>query len=240
LDDSRQIARDAVEELSLQAERAGEDPSIANASFLQSQFERALLAGDETQCRKVISSWYAIHGNMASVADDLMAPTFRTIGQLWACGRADVYQERRGCEISIRLIHELRRLILDPGSDAPLAMGGTCEGDNYQVANQLIEMIFREAGWRTISLGSGVPFSSMASAIEKYRPKIFWLSVSHVESEEAFLERFEPFSHGLPQGTMLVVGGRSLSESLRRRMQFSAHCDSMRQLSTLARSLIAQ
>ena len=239
LDDSRQIARDAIEELSLQAERSGEDPSIANASFLQSQFERALLAGDETQCRKVISSWYAIHGNMASVADDLMAPTFRVIGQMWACGRADVYQERRGCEISIRLIHELRRLILDPGNDAPLAMGGTCEGDNYQVANQLIEMIFREAGWRTISLGSGVPFSSMASAIEKYRPKIFWLSVSHVESEEAFLERFEPFSQGLPQGTMLVVGGRSLSESLRRRMQFSAHCDSMRQLSTLARSLIA-
>ncbi|MCY3005863.1 MAG: DNA-binding protein [Planctomycetota bacterium] len=240
LNDPLQLTRDAIAELSLQADRVGEDPSIANASFLQSQFERALLAGDETQCRKVISSWYAIHGNMASVADDLMVPTFQAIGQMWACGRADVYQERRGCEISIRLIHELRRLMLDPGDEAPLSMGGTCEGDNYQVANQLIEIIFREAGWRTISLGSGVPFSSMSCAAQKYRPKIFWLSVSHVESEDAFLERFEPFSQALPQGTMLVVGGRSLSQSLRRKMQFSAHCDSMRQLSTLARSLIAQ
>jgi len=239
LSDHRQLERDAIEELSIRAAGVGEDPSIANAPFLQSQFERALLAGDESQCRKVISSWYAIHGNMASVADDLMAPTFRVIGEMWECGRADVYQERRGCEISIRLIHELRRLIAEPMQDAPLAMGGTSQGDNYQVANQLIEMIFREAGWRTISLGSGVPFSSMASAIQKYRPKVYWLSVSHIESDEEFLDRFDEFSRSLPQGTMLVVGGRSLGESLRKRMQFSAYCDSMRQLSTLARSLIS-
>ena len=239
LEDQRQIQRDAIAELSNRADRVGEDPSIANAPFLQSQFERALLAGDEAQCRKVISSWYAIHGNMASVADDLMAPTFRVIGQMWECGRADVYQERRGCEICIRLIHELRRLITDPFNEAPLAMGGTSEGDNYQVANQLIEIIFREAGWRTISLGSGVPFSSMASAIQKYRPKVFWLSVSHIDSDDDFLNRFQRFSEELPQGTMLVVGGRCLSYSIRKKMQFSAYCDSMRQLSNLARTLIA-
>jgi excisionase family DNA binding protein len=239
LSDHRQIQRDAIEELSNRADRTGEDPSIANAPFLQSQFERALLAGDESQCRKVISSWYAIHGNMASVADELIAPTFGVIGELWQCGRADVYQERRGCEICVRLIHELRRLIADPLLEAPLAMGGTSEGDNYQVANQLIEIIFREAGWRTISLGSGVPFSSMASAIQKYRPKVFWLSVSYIESDQDFLDRFDKFSTAIPQGTMLVVGGRSLSESLRKRMHFSAFCDSMRQLSNLAKTLVS-
>ena len=239
LSDHRQIARDAISELNTRADRVGEDPSIANAPFLQSQFERALLAGDESQCRKVIGSWYAIHGNMASVADELMAPTFRFIGEMWECGKADVYQERRGCEICIRLIHELRRLVADPELESPLAMGGTAEGDNYQVANQLIEIIFREAGWRTISLGSGVPFSSMASAIQTYRPKVFWLSVSYIESPEDFLVRFENFAQSLPPETMLVVGGRSLGESLRKKMQFSAYCDSMRQLSTFARSMVA-
>jgi methanogenic corrinoid protein MtbC1 len=119
-------------------------------------------------------------------------------------------------------------------------MGGTAEGDNYQVANQLIEIVFREAGWRTISLGSSVPFSSMASAIQKYRPKVFWLSVSYIESPEDFLVRFENFAQALPPGTMLVVGGRSLGESLRKKMRFSAYCDSMRQLSTFARSMVAQ
>lgn len=237
LQDHRQLNRDALAGLELQAVQRGDDDSLVSDSMLREQFERALLAGDEEQCRKVISSWYTIHGGMVSVADELLAPTFHAIGELWECGRADVYQERRGCEICIRLIHELRRLVSEPLPDSPLAMGGTSENDHYQVANQLIEIIFREAGWRTISLGSAVPFSSMLSAIERYRPRVYWLSVSYIADEENFLKQFQDFATAIPSGTMLVVGGRCLTESLRRRMQFSAYCDSLRQLSMLARSL---
>jgi len=237
LQDHRQLNRDALAGLELQAVQRTDDDSLVSDPMLREQFERALLAGDEEQCRKVISSWYTLHGGMVSVADELLAPTFHAIGELWECGRADVYQERRGCEICIRLIHELRRLVSEPTPDAPLAMGGTSEHDHYQVANQLIEIIFREAGWRTISLGSAVPFSSMLSAIERYRPRVYWLSVSYIADEENFLKQFQDFATAIPTGTMLVVGGRCLTESLRRRMQFAAYCDSLRQLSMLARSL---
>lgn len=239
LQDHRQLNRDALARLESQASERTDDGSLVSDPMLRDQFQRALLAGDEEQCRKVISSWYTLHGGMVSVADELLAPTFHAIGELWECGRADVYQERRGCEICIRLIHELRRLVSEPISDAPLAMGGTSEGDHYQVANQLIEIIFREAGWRTISLGSGVPFSSMLSAIERYRPRVYWLSISYIADEDSFLKQFQDFATAIPNGTMLVVGGRCLTESLRRRMQFSAYCDSLRQLSMLARSLQA-
>jgi methanogenic corrinoid protein MtbC1 len=239
LQDHRQLNRDALAGLELQAVQRSDDDSLVSDPMLREQFERALLAGDEEQCRKVISSWYTLHGGMVSVADELLAPTFHAIGELWECGRADVYQERRGCEICIRLIHELRRLVSEPTPDAPLAMGGTSEHDHYQVANQLIEIIFREAGWRTISLGSAVPFSSMLSAIDRYRPRVYWLSVSYIADEENFLKQFEDFATAIPTGTMLVVGGRCLTESLRRRMQFAAYCDSLRQLSMLARSLQA-
>jgi methanogenic corrinoid protein MtbC1 len=239
LQDHRQLNRDALAGLELQAVQRTDDDSLVSDPMLREQFERALLAGDEEQCRKVISSWYTLHGGMVSVADELLAPTFHAIGELWECGRADVYQERRGCEICIRLIHELRRLVSEPTPDAPLAMGGTSEHDHYQVANQLIEIIFREAGWRTISLGSAVPFSSMLSAIERYRPRVYWLSVSYIADEENFLKQFQDFATAIPTGTMLVVGGRCLTESLRRRMQFAAYCDSLRQLSMLARSLQA-
>lgn len=204
---------------------------------MQKEFERALLSGDEQQCRKSISSWYAMHGSMASVADELLAPTFHSIGSLWKCGDVDVYQERRGCEICIRLIHELRRLVQEPMSSAPLAMGGTSNGDPYQVANQLIEIIFREAGWRTINLGSSVPLESLLVAAKRYSPRIFWLSVTHVEDEQEFLSRFSAFSSELPKGVMLVVGGQALTDRLRPKMQFSAYCDSLRQLSALARNL---
>lgn len=216
---------------------AGTKVDEGSEAAIREHFQRALLAGDEHQCRKAISAWYTIHGGMASVADELLAPTFHAIGELWECGRADVYQERRGCELCIRLIHELRRLVPEPLSNAPLAMGGTSAGDHYQVANQLIEIIFREAGWRTVSLGSGVPFASMLSAAQKYSPKVFWLSVSHIDNEAAFLEQFESFSQQLPKGVMLVVGGRAMNDGVRRKLKFSAYCDSMHQLSSLAQNM---
>jgi excisionase family DNA binding protein len=235
---SREREADRAELVQMTSDRAAGIPTTSTSEeAIRYSFETALLAGDEHQCRKAISSWYTIHGGMASVADDLLAPSFQTLGQMWECGKIDIYQERRGCEMCIRLIHELRRFVPDPISTAPLAMGGTAEGDLYQVANQLIDIIFREAGWRTVSLGSGVPFDSMLSAAQRFNPKVFWLSVSHIDDEKLFHERFQSFSRQLPKGVMLVVGGRAMNEALRRKLQFAAYCDSMHQLSTLARNM---
>jgi excisionase family DNA binding protein len=236
LSEERQRNRDELERLST-ASGTEMAESQAGQLSMQKQFEKVLLAGDEQQCRRSISTWYAMHGSMASVADDLLAPTFHSIGALWQCGDVDVYQERRGCEICIRLIHELRRLVQEPMSTAPLAMGGTSNGDPYQVANQLIEIIFREAGWRTINLGSSVPLESLLVAAKKYAPRIFWLSVTHIDNDLEFLSRFDKFSRELPKGTMLVVGGQALTDRLRPKMQFSAYCDSLKQLSALARNV---
>ena len=237
LSEDRQKTRNELERLSAVSGTDSVESQAAGQWSMQKQFETALLAGDEQQCRKSISTWYALHGSMASVADDLLAPTFHSIGALWQCGDVDVYQERRGCEICIRLIHELRRLVQEPLNSAPLAMGGTSNGDPYQVANQLIEIIFREAGWRTINLGSSVPLESLLVAAKKYSPKIFWLSVTHIDDDEEFLNRFDAFSRELPKGVMLVVGGQALTDRLRPKMQFSAYCDSLKQLSALARNI---
>jgi len=237
LSEERQRTRDELQRLSTALGMDSAEMQAAGQFSMQKQFETALLAGDEQQCRKSISTWYAMHGSMAPIADDLLAPTFHSIGALWQCGDVDVYQERRGCEICIRLIHELRRLVPEPMSSAPLAMGGTSNGDPYQVANQLIEIIFREAGWRTINLGSSVPLESLLVAAKKYAPRIFWLSVTHIEDESEFLQRFDAFNRDLPKVTMLVVGGQALTDRLRPKMQFSAYCDSLKQLSALARNV---
>ncbi|MFN9851138.1 MAG: MerR family transcriptional regulator, partial [Planctomycetota bacterium] len=91
--------------------------------------------------------------------------------------------------------------------------------------------------WRTINLGSSVPLESLLVAAKKYMPKIFGLSVTNIDDDEAFLKRFDAFSRELPKGVMLVVGGQALTDRLRPKMQFSAYCDSLKQLSALARNM---
>jgi methanogenic corrinoid protein MtbC1 len=196
-----------------------------------------LLDGDEEQSRKAIGAWYAKHGSIASVADRLIAPAFRSIGEQWRCGEVEIYQERRGCELCNRLMQELRRLLPEPAAFSPFAMGGTCSGDDYQLPTQLIEMVFRENGWRTIHLGSNVPLSSMLSAARKHMPRIFWLSVSHIADQDTFLTEYDRFATNLPKGISLVVGGRALTDEIRPQMTYAAYCDTLQQLATLASSL---
>lgn len=206
---------------------------------LLAQFEKSLLSGSESECRRIISSWYSTRGGIPSLADELLCPAFSCIGNGWKSGQVDIYEERRACEICRRLVLELRRLLPEPGGMAPLAMGGTPSGDQYQLSTLLTEMVFREQGWRTESLGSNIPFESLLSAARQHMPRVFWLSISHVEDAQSFLMSYADFIKKLPKGILVVVGGRALNEDLRPKMVYSAHCDGMRQLSALAKTLRA-
>ena len=224
-----------MEQLGSQLERIPSE-HLAPTAIL-AQFEQALMQGSEGECRRMISSWYSAHRGMASLADDLVCPVFRSIGKLWKSGEIDIYQERRGSEITLRLILELRRLLPEPKGMAPLAMGGTPGGDQYQLPSQLVEMVFREQGWRTAGLGSNIPFSSLLSAARKHMPKVFWLSISHVEETESFILEYADFVRRLPKGITLVLGGCAMSDDLRPRMEYAAYCDGMRQLASLVKTL---
>ena len=235
--------RRIVDPVAIGLERLGEqvvgaDTNLIDAGEAVVRFENSLLSGSESECRRMMSSWYSTRGGVTSLADDLLCPVFRSIGQKWSEGSIDIYQERQGCEITLRLIIELRRLLPEPVGAAPLAMGGTPSGDQYSLPSVLTEMVFREQGWRTSGLGANLPFSSLLSAARKHMPKIFWLSVSHVADEEFFLREYLEFAKRLPKGIVLVVGGRALTETLRPKMVYSAHCDGMRQLANLAKTFM--
>lgn len=234
--------RRIVDPVAIGLEQKGGEPKRVvpikpRAEDMVRQFEQSLLDGDESSCRRIFSSWYSNHDGFASLADDLICPVFCAIGRGWQEGTVDTYQERRGCEITVRLILELRRLVAEPSGLAPLAMGGTPSGDRYQLPTLASEMVFREQGWRTANLGADIPFSSLLSAARKHMPKLFWLSVSHVADEEQFLSEYSLFASRLPKGIILLIGGRALTDRLRPKMVYSAHCDGMRQLAILARTL---
>ena len=146
----------------------------------------------------------------------------------------DAYQERRGCDICIRLVNELRReLPVLPGS-APIALGGTPSGDPYQLPTALVELSLRESGWNATSLGSNLPTESFLRAIEDYHPKLVWLSVSSIQDPEQFVHEERRLADALGENVALLVGGRALTDELRPRLRYTAHCDGLRNLMDFA------
>lgn len=197
----------------------------------------ALLAGDESVTRQVLFDLYLAKHSLSVICDDVIAAAFREIGERWACHEADVYQERRGCEIILRVLFELRRM--QPAADKNfLAIGGTVEGDFYSLPSTMVELVLAEAGFQASSLGTSIPFASLITAVQQIRPSLFWLSVSYIHEQLDFAAEFSRLSQAcIAANTALVVGGRALEEPLRQRMVYSAYCDTMQHLEGFAKSL---
>ncbi len=202
-----------------------------------SRLVEALLAGDESLARQIVFDLYMAKHPLTAIFDDVIAAAFHEIGDRWACNDADVYQERRGCEIALHIIFDLRRVQRSPSTNWT-ATGGTIEGDLYSLPSAMAELVLREAGFNATSLGTSIPFESLVTAVQDTRPNLFWLSISHIQEGLDFFPKFAALSRTCTEaGTALVVGGRALSEEVRTQMSYSAFCDTMQHLDGFARTL---
>ncbi len=200
----------------------------------------ALLVGDEAACRQTIFDLWLAGQRLSEICDRVIAGAFADIGDKWACHEAEVYQERRACEIVIRALHELRSAI-PPGDPQFVALGGTAEGDQYIIPTTAAELVLRDSGWQAHSLGSSIPFASLAVAIREHQPQLFWLSVSHVADPTRFLQDFQLLNAAAAEaGTAITVGGFALDGVLRQQMRYSAFCDTMQHLEEFASTLRPQ
>ncbi len=185
----------------------------------KSEMLAALVAGDELKGRRIILDLFISGESVASIADQVISPLFQQVGNLWECGKVQVYEERRACELCLRLIHELRRAIGDGPASGPLAIGGTLDGDPYTLASSLAELVLRENGWRATSLGNMLPFETIRRAVMDHRPELLWISVSSIRDEDRFATEFNLLSDvALTTETRIVVGGRAMTRAVQDRI----------------------
>lgn len=201
------------------------------------QFTAAIVRGDEAQARQILLDLYVAGHGLATIFDAIIAPTFVEVGHQWECGSVEVYQERMGCGIVMRLLQELRSLLPRVPDDAPVALGGSVEGDHYTLASTMVEVVLRQAGWNATSLGCNLPFATLAAALETHRPALFWLSVSHIPELDSFLDGYRDLYERYGEQSAFVVGGRALEGSVREQMRFAAYCDTMEHLEAVAGKL---
>jgi len=220
----------APELLGLPPRRTGLDGDASRSARLLAD---ALLTGQNESARQIIFDRLASQHSLSELFDQVIAAAFETIGERWACGEADVYQERLACEIIQRILVELRMMQAVPTLGS--AIGATLEGDHYALASMMVQLVLREQGMNATMLGTAIPGDSCGRAVRSNKPQIFWLSVSHVTDRAKFLDEFSRLSSAChDSGSALIVGGRALTPELRATMVYSAFCDTMQQLDRFA------
>lgn len=198
----------------------------------------ALSDGDESRCRQIVFDLYLARHTVCEIFDKVISTAFHAIGERWRHGEIEIYQERRGCEICQRVLHELRSALPAVASAAPQAIGATLPGDPYVLPTTMAEITLREAGWRAQCFGNELPVATLCAAINAVRPRLFWLSVSTIPSSADFLAGYSLLRQAAAaNGTAVVVGGRALTDDIRRQMDYCAYCDAFRHVASFAGTL---
>lgn len=190
----------------------------------------AFSAGDETAARRLLIGLHLAQRRISELGDEVIAPVFERIGADWMCGSLEVYEERRACVACRRLLDEFRRLLPAPPPAAPTALGCTPAGDQYDLAAQLVGLTLQQRGWNAELLGENVPLASAAEAARRKQPKLFWLSVSHIADEGAFLADFHAFYEQVRAYGPVVIGGRALSPEISGAIPGAACCNQLSRL----------
>jgi len=198
----------------------------------------ALEAGAEEPCRRLVLNLYLSGRRVCEIGDEVLVPAMSSIGVRWEHGQVEVYQERRAVEICTRILHEIRAALSPIEPAAPLAIGATLEADPYTLPTALVELTLREMGWNAESYGIGHPAETLAAAIAGVRPRLFWLSVSTVPDPDRFVRQYAVLQEAAAgQGIPIVIGGRALTDDIRRRIDYAACCETLRRLVSFAEAV---
>ncbi len=216
----------------------GKGETVINRAAEHAQ--RALEAGADEEFRSETFNLFLNGNALCDLCDKVLAPAFRNIGNSWEHGRIEVFQERRACEICLRTLHELRLMLPALSADAPLAIGGALSGDPYVLSSTMAELSLREAGWRAENFGVGIPVETFCAALTTVKPKLVFLSVSTIPDVAPWIERYKTLrAAATAVGAAVSVGGRALTEEIRRELDYTAYCDTFRHLATFATALRA-
>ncbi len=161
------------------------------------------------------------------------------IGHEWETGRLDVMEEHRASQLCAAALYELKPMLEERASKSrPLAVGGAPEHDYSMLPTLLAQMVLLDAGWDAVNLGPNTPFKSLVKAVHELRPRLLWLSVSHLGPSEEFERDYPEFYRQAEKaGVAVAIGGNALVEAIRSKIPYTTYGDGLGHLAAFARTL---
>ncbi len=209
---------------------------------IQPQLTELLIEGAAEKVRDLLVRLFLNFWSIERIVDEIISPSFVEIGHQWACGRLDIYKERRACEIALAAMRDLRSLINAPPLGAPLAIGGSIQDDHYSLPTFAVELTLASHRWNAVSLGSNLPFHSFREAVKHEKPNLLWLSISHLADDPTIQGEFQAelnqLAVELPPNVAIVVGGHAVSPAFRSGLRSIVVCDNMSQLLASAKNFV--
>ena len=142
------------------------------------------------------------------------APVVREVGDRWAAGRMEIFEEHLFTRFLTRFLHAaMPRIAPDPNARPVLL--ATLPGERHGIGLLMVEALLRERGRRVVNLGTEVPVDQLARAVEDLGANVVALSFSGSYSYTSVYTDLQDLVARLPSGVAVWVGGGGVAPSRR-------------------------
>lgn len=183
---------------------------VRTDAFELAAFLKALKEQDPGTLRHLLMHAQAKMG-LASFVINLVGPLTTAVGEAWAQGRFEIYEEHLYTEIITGVLHQAIASLASGGSAASLAgprvLLTTLPDEQHGLGLLMVEVMLTLEGCRCVSLGTQTPICNIVRAAQAHQVDIVALSFTAQLSSQAVLASLHELRALLPSDIALWVGG---------------------------------
>ena len=145
---------------------------------------------------------------LAPFVTDLVAPLTTAVGEAWAQGRFEVFEEHLYTEVITSVLrHAIASLTPQPVPQGPKVLLTTVPQEQHSLGLLMVEALLAMEGCTCVSLGTQTPLSDIAQAALAHRADVVALSFSNLHKAAMVQTSLRELRVQLPASTALWVGG---------------------------------
>lgn len=201
----------------------------------------ALIDGSDEELAALLVNLHLQGQSVGRIADGFLCAAMRRVGDLWHAGRLSVAQEHVATRTATSALGRLRAALGAPAGERLRALCCSVEDDFHELPLRLAALTLEAGGFAVFNLGTSMPFSALAEALERFRPDLVCVSATVLLSLDRAAREYAEFDRTARRfGTKVVLGGAGFAgEGLRARLRADLHAGSFRQLEEFVAALAA-
>lgn len=192
------------------AERPRPDAALAplDARLSDELFE-LLVGGHEDEAASVLVGLHLQGHTVALLADVLLCPALRRVGELWHTGRMSVAQEHLATRTTDTALGGLRAAArVRTESAERVAVCCAVEEDYHELPVNLAALTLEARGWEVVNLGMSTPFYALAEAVARFSPRLVCVASTVFRQTDRAAREYGEFVAAVRRaGASVVLGG---------------------------------
>jgi len=174
---------------------------------LQAELLRAIGTHDLAALRRELGTAQVRMG-LAPFVTELVAPLTTAVGDAWAQGRFEVFEEHLYTEVLTGVLrHAIGSLTPQTNAQGPKVLLTTLSQEQHGLGLLMVEALLALEGCTCVSLGTQTPINDVAQAARAHQVDVVALSFSNVHRAPVVHTGLRELRARLPETTALWVGG---------------------------------